>query len=168
MPMTFWWWYMETFTCEWEQDALYSDIICCTTVHFYRCWWISTSNWANKPRAVIKFAAAYAAAPVLSHAELSECGFQKLCKAKRVVRCFTTFSSSFQPVVLQPQFFIVTVDAIFKQGDGPLNLPMSLSNPSFIFYTLWRKLETASNFTASMNMAWDCCPSDYRVRYIML
>lgn len=57
---------------------------------------------------------------------------------------------------------IATVDDIFKQGDGPHDLPMPLSNPPFIFCRMQRKLETESNYTASMNLAWDCCLSDYK------
>lgn len=51
---------------------------------------------------------------------------------------------------------VATVHAIFKQGDGLHDLP------SFIFYSLQKKLETASNYTVFMNLAWDGCPLDYK------
>lgn len=74
---------------------------------------------------------------------------------------FILLSASNSPATVL-KAVIATVDVIFKQGDGPPDLSMSLSNPSFIFCSLQRQVETARNYTASMKQAWDCCLSHYK------
>ena len=68
---------------------------------------------------------------------------------------FILFPASNSPAMVL-KAVIATADAIFKHGDGPYELSMSLTNPSLI--SLWRKLEAASFHEPDLNPA----PGIYR------
>lgn len=116
---------------------------------------------------MIKFAAAYAPAPVLSHAELSECGFQYLLYGKKDSWMFYNFfillSASNSPAMVL-KAVIATVDAIFKEGDGP----RVTIKPIFYFLQSAKETRDSKQLYNFHEPGMGLLPIRLRVRCVML